>query len=68
MNEESELDRESEDHSRPVDQAEKEEMIEFLRQSREDIDAGRTIPAQEFLAGLGQEAEGIAAGARLRSA
>lgn len=34
--------------------AEKAEMIEFLRQAKEDADAGRTLPAREFLESLGR--------------
>jgi hypothetical protein len=30
------------------------EMIEFLREARADADAGRTVPARQFLQALGQ--------------
>jgi prevent-host-death family protein len=33
--------------------AEKAEMMEFLREARADADAGRTVPAREFLQSLG---------------
>ena len=33
--------------------AEKAEMVEFLCEARADADAGRTVPAREFLQGLG---------------
>ncbi len=33
--------------------AEKAEMIQFLRESKADIDAGRTVDAREFLLSLG---------------
>jgi prevent-host-death family protein len=35
--------------------AEKAEMMEFLREARDDADAGRTVPAREFLASLGKK-------------
>ncbi|HWG43290.1 MAG TPA: type II toxin-antitoxin system Phd/YefM family antitoxin [Gemmataceae bacterium] len=35
--------------------AEKAEMMEFLREARADADAGRTVPAREFLESLGQK-------------
>jgi prevent-host-death family protein len=31
------------------------EMIEFLREARADADAGRTVPARQFLQALGQK-------------
>lgn len=34
--------------------AEKAEMLEFLRESKEDADAGRTVPARAFLESLGK--------------
>src|SRR5258708_4326808 len=34
---------------------EKAEMMEFLREARADADAGRTVPAREFLQSLGQK-------------
>jgi hypothetical protein len=30
-------------------------MIEFLREAKADADAGRTVPAREFLHSLGQK-------------
>jgi prevent-host-death family protein len=33
--------------------AERAEMMEFLRQAKADADAGRTVPAREFLQALG---------------
>lgn len=38
-----------------IDLAQKAEMLEFLRQSRQDIDAGRTEPALEVLEQLAQK-------------
>jgi len=35
--------------------AEKAEMMEFLREARADADAGRTVPAREFLQALGKQ-------------
>lgn len=35
--------------------AEREEMIEFLREAKADADAGRTVPAREFLESLGKD-------------
>jgi prevent-host-death family protein len=35
--------------------AEKAEMMEFLREARADADAGRTVPAREFLQSLGKK-------------
>jgi prevent-host-death family protein len=35
--------------------AAKAEMMEFLRESKADADAGRTVPAREFLESLGQK-------------
>jgi prevent-host-death family protein len=34
--------------------AERAEMIEFLREAKADADAGRTVPARQFLQTLGQ--------------
>jgi prevent-host-death family protein len=34
--------------------ADKAEMMEFLRESKADADAGQTVPAREFLASLGK--------------
>jgi len=36
--------------------AERAEMQEFLKKSKADADAGRTVPAKEFLESLGREA------------
>jgi prevent-host-death family protein len=41
-------------YQRLMDLAEKAEMMDFLRQAKADADAGRTVPAQEFLQSLGQ--------------
>ena len=38
--------------------AEKAEMIEFLAEAKADADAGRTVPAQEFLRSLGKTKRG----------
>ena len=35
--------------------ADKAEMLEFLRESKADADAGRTVPAREFLESLGKK-------------
>jgi prevent-host-death family protein len=35
--------------------ADKAEMREFLREAKADADAGRTVPAREFLASLGKK-------------
>jgi len=35
--------------------AERAEMIEFLRAAKADADAGRTVPAREFVQALGQK-------------
>src|SRR5262245_28474501 len=42
-------------YQRLMELAAKAEMIEFLRQSKADADAGRTVPAREFLESLGQK-------------
>jgi prevent-host-death family protein len=42
-------------YQRLLDLAEKAEMMEFLRQAKEDADAGRTVPAREFLQSLGRK-------------
>jgi hypothetical protein len=42
-------------YQRLMDLAEKAEMMEFLRQAKADADAGRTVPAREFLESLGQK-------------
>jgi prevent-host-death family protein len=38
--------------------AEKAEMMEFLREAKADADAGRTVPAREFLESLGKKKKG----------
>jgi prevent-host-death family protein len=43
-------------YQRLVELAERAEMQEFLKKSRADADAGRTVPAQQFLESLGREA------------
>lgn len=42
-------------YQRLMELAEKAEMMEFLRQAKADADAGRTVPAREFLESLGQK-------------
>jgi prevent-host-death family protein len=42
-------------YQRLRDLAAKAEMLEFLREARADADAGRTVPAQEFLKSLGKK-------------
>lgn len=42
-------------YQRLTELAEKAEMIEFLRQAKADADAGRTVPAREFLESLGKK-------------
>ena len=42
-------------YQRLIDLAEKAEMMEFLREAKADADAGRTVPAREFLESLGQQ-------------
>jgi hypothetical protein len=41
-------------YQRLKERADKAEMMEFLRESRADADAGHTVPAREFLASLGK--------------
>jgi prevent-host-death family protein len=41
-------------YQRLLERAEKAEMIEFLRAAKADADAGRTVPAREFLESLGK--------------
>jgi prevent-host-death family protein len=41
-------------YQRLLERAEQAEMIEFLRESRSDADAGRTVPARKFLGSLGK--------------
>jgi prevent-host-death family protein len=45
--------QDAEAYQRLRELAEKAEMMEFLRQSKADADAGRTVPAHEFLESLG---------------
>lgn len=42
-------------YQRLIELAEKAEMMEFLRQAKAEADAGRTVPAREFLESLGQK-------------
>jgi prevent-host-death family protein len=42
-------------YQRLLELAEKAEMMDFLREARADADAGRTVPAEEFLQSLGQK-------------
>lgn len=42
-------------YQRLMDLVEKVEMMEFLREAKADADAGRTVPAREFLESLGQK-------------
>lgn len=42
-------------YQRLVKLAEKAEMIEFLRESKQDADAGRTVEARSFLQSLGKK-------------
>ena len=35
--------------------AERAEMMQFLAESKADVDAGRTVPAREFLLSLGKK-------------
>lgn len=41
-------------YQRLLELAEKAEMMAFLHEARADADAGRTVPAEEFLQSLGQ--------------
>lgn len=41
-------------YQRLLELAEKAEMMEFLRQSKAEADAGKTIPARDFLESLGK--------------
>jgi prevent-host-death family protein len=47
--------QDAESYRRLAELAEKAEMIEFLRKSREDVDAGRTLPMREALDALRKE-------------
>jgi prevent-host-death family protein len=40
-------------YQRLLSLVERAEMLEFLQQARADADAGRTVPAREFLESLG---------------
>jgi prevent-host-death family protein len=42
-------------YQRLLAQAERAEMLEFLREAKADADAGRTVPAREFLQSLGKK-------------
>jgi prevent-host-death family protein len=42
-------------YQRLISLAERAEMTEFLREAEADADAGRTVPAREFLQSLGQK-------------
>ena len=41
-------------YQRLLELAEKAEMLDFLREAREDAEAGRTVEAREFLQSLGK--------------
>jgi prevent-host-death family protein len=45
-------------YQRLMDLANKAEMMEFLLESKRDIDAGRTVDADEFLNSLGKKKKG----------
>jgi hypothetical protein len=42
-------------YQRLVEQAERAEMLDFLEESRKDIEAGRTLPAREALEKLAEK-------------
>ena len=42
-------------YQRLLEQAARAEMVEFLYESKADADAGRTVPAREFLESLGRK-------------
>jgi prevent-host-death family protein len=42
-------------YQRLMDLVERAEMMDFLRQAKADAEAGRTVPAREFLQSLGQK-------------
>ncbi len=42
-------------YQRLLELAEKAEMMEFLREAKADADAGRTVPAREFIESLGRK-------------
>src|SRR5947209_12234278 len=50
-------------YQRLLERAEKAEMIEFLREAQADADAGRTVPAREFLESLGKKKKAKRTGA-----
>lgn len=45
-------------YQRLMARAEKAETVEFLRETLADADAGRTVPAREFLESLGKRKKG----------
>ena len=47
--------QDAEAYQRLAELAERARMLEFLEQARADADAGRTVPAREFLEGLGKK-------------
>ena len=47
--------QDAEAYQRLNELAEKAEMIEFLEESRKDMEAGRTRPAKEFIESLGRK-------------
>jgi prevent-host-death family protein len=42
-------------YQRLIDLAEKAEMMQFLSEAKADAEAGRTVPAREFLENLGKK-------------
>ena len=46
--------QDAEAYQRLTELAEKAEMLEVLEESRKDMEAGRTVPAREFLETLGK--------------
>jgi prevent-host-death family protein len=42
-------------YQRLMDLAQKAEMMQFLSEAKADADAGRTVPAREFLENLGRK-------------
>lgn len=55
-------------YQRLMARAEKTEMMEFLREAKADGDAGRTVPARDFLQSLGQKKETRSGNLRLNTA
>jgi hypothetical protein len=45
-------------YQRLIEMALQAEMMEFLREAKEDADAGRTVPAKQFLKSLGKKDKG----------